>query len=46
MQRGDGHEHSDSGVEFLHIPETSVKLPAVKSDIKGEVSKLHRKEAD
>lgn len=31
---------------FLHISETSVKLLTVKSDIKGEVSKLRRKEAD
>lgn len=46
MQRGDDHEHSDPGVGFLPISETSVKLSTLKSDIKGEVSKPHRKEAD
>lgn len=42
MQRGEGYEHSGPRVGILHISKTSVKLLAVKGDIKGEVSKLHR----
>lgn len=46
VERGEDHEHSGSGVGFLLISETSVRLPTVKSGIKEEDSELHRKEAD